>query len=636
MSSLRGKLLQQQRGRGGVDAEGEDDDEEGPTVVPEADAGPVGAAAGAATGGGQQQEQQQQQEGREPGGGEEEEEDDEEMDDLRAHFPMAFGGIKLTQREQAAAAQAALVAAPPARHGPPRLPPRATAASAGGGEEDEEGLVGPPRPQASCNDGDDGEDDPWHQGAADEGRPQRGKEVEDPYHLPVSHEASLQGFSKAVTCLDLDPAGARLLAGSHDYSLRIYDFGGMKSDMRAFRTLEPCEGHPVLALSWSPTGDAFLCVTGSPQPKGEFVRGDMYIRDMKNTKGHVSGCTGGRWHPLDKGSALTSSDDGTVRVWDMWELVQKTVIKPSLAKPGRVPVTGASWSTDGRLIGAGLMDGTLQLWDVRGKFGQSAAVGVVPQPKAQMVAKQASCAGIGATWSYVSGTGQLVRGAHDAGSEITCLAFSLDGHTLLTPDEKLIATAISADKSEEGGAGKPSGARQGGRAFAFFDRESLKLVRRLGMPGSAVALQVLYDPQRSQRGAMLAAARRPRPENPFDFQAGLALFLSFFPFPSAAAPQIYNPNALPLYREPASHLATCAYTGGGPGLAARAPSLLAPTFLHLDERSQPCVCAQFPTKKRKHVTDPTAASKARKPDLGAAGARAAVRRPASSVDLCCL
>ena len=26
---------------------------------------------------------------------------------------------------------------------------------------------------------------------------------------------------------------------------------------------------------------------------GEFIRGDMYIRDSRNTKGHISGCTGG-------------------------------------------------------------------------------------------------------------------------------------------------------------------------------------------------------------------------------------------------------------------------------------------------------------------------------------------------------
>ena len=34
--------------------------------------------------------------------------------------------------------------------------------------------------------------------------------------------------------------------------------------------------------------------------QGVFIRGDMYIRDMKNTKGHVSSCTGGQWHPTDK------------------------------------------------------------------------------------------------------------------------------------------------------------------------------------------------------------------------------------------------------------------------------------------------------------------------------------------------
>jgi WD40 repeat protein len=77
-----------------------------------------------------------------------------------------------------------------------------------------------------------------------------------------------------------------------------------------------------LAVSWSPSGEAFLCVTGSAQPRfydrdgkllGECVRGDMYIRDMKNTKGHITGCSGGCWHPIDRYTAVTSSEDGTVR-----------------------------------------------------------------------------------------------------------------------------------------------------------------------------------------------------------------------------------------------------------------------------------------------------------------------------------
>lgn len=35
--------------------------------------------------------------------------------------------------------------------------------------------------------------------------------------------------------------------------------------------------------------------------------------------------------------------------------------------------TACAYSTDGRLVGAGLMDGTLQLWDVRGEDGQEKA-----------------------------------------------------------------------------------------------------------------------------------------------------------------------------------------------------------------------------------------------------------------------
>lgn len=62
------------------------------------------------------------------------------------------------------------------------------------------------------------------------------------------------GQGKVVTALAADPAGSRLLAGSRDYTLRMFDFNGMNSTMRSFRSLEPSEGYPVHALSWSPTG----------------------------------------------------------------------------------------------------------------------------------------------------------------------------------------------------------------------------------------------------------------------------------------------------------------------------------------------------------------------------------------------
>lgn len=45
----------------------------------------------------------------------------------------------------------------------------------------------------------------------------------------------LKGHSKAVTCLDVEHTGTRMVTGSMDYTIRLYDFHGMKSDMRSFR-----------------------------------------------------------------------------------------------------------------------------------------------------------------------------------------------------------------------------------------------------------------------------------------------------------------------------------------------------------------------------------------------------------------
>lgn len=57
----------------------------------------------------------------------------------------------------------------------------------------------------------------------------------DPYGLPVAHEVSLEGHARAVSCLDVEHTGNRLISGSLDYTLRIFDFNGMKADLKSFR-----------------------------------------------------------------------------------------------------------------------------------------------------------------------------------------------------------------------------------------------------------------------------------------------------------------------------------------------------------------------------------------------------------------
>ena len=62
---------------------------------------------------------------------------------------------------------------------------------------------------------------------------------------------------------------------------------------KAFRSMEPHNGHPVTSVSHSPSGDRYVIATGCDQPivydrEGveiiKFARGDMYLRDLSNTK----------------------------------------------------------------------------------------------------------------------------------------------------------------------------------------------------------------------------------------------------------------------------------------------------------------------------------------------------------------
>lgn len=85
--------------------------------------------------------------------------------------------------------------------------------------------------------------------------------------LPVSNEVILRGHHKIISAMDVERSGARVVTGGMDYQVCLYDFNGMKADGRPFRELIPQEGHPVHAVTYSPSGDAFLVVTGEPRAK---------------------------------------------------------------------------------------------------------------------------------------------------------------------------------------------------------------------------------------------------------------------------------------------------------------------------------------------------------------------------------
>lgn len=66
-------------------------------------------------------------------------------------------------------------------------------------------------------------------------------------HVPPTPSLSVcVSAGQAVSALAVDHSGSRLISGSHDYNVRLYDFNGMKRDLQPFRKMDvPCGDHQV-------------------------------------------------------------------------------------------------------------------------------------------------------------------------------------------------------------------------------------------------------------------------------------------------------------------------------------------------------------------------------------------------------
>ncbi|XP_074788400.1 WD repeat-containing protein 70 [Athene noctua] len=410
-------------------------------------------------------------------------------------------------------------------------------------DEDDE-FIGPPLPPGFKDSDDDNDNDDTEE---EDNNPVK--------KIPDSHEITLQHGTKTVSALGLDPSGARLITGGYDYDVKFWDFAGMDASLQAFRSLQPCECHQIKSLQYSSTGDVILVVSGNSQakvldrdgfPVMECIKGDQYIVDMTNTKGHTAMLNSGCWHPKIKEEFLTCSNDGTVRTWDVNnEKKHKSVFKPRSVQGKRVIPTTCTYSRDGKLIAAGCQDGSIQIWD-----------------RNMSVHTKFHC-----------------RQAHTPGTDTSCLTFSYDGTVLasrggddtlkiwdirqfkkplnsaerlpsffpmtdccFSPDDKILVTGTSVKKG--GGSGK----------LFFFYRETFQklyeievtdasVVRCLWHPklnqimvgtGNGLA-KVYYDPVKSQRGAKLCVVKTKRKERQAE---------------TLTQDYIITPHALPMFREP--------------------------------------------------------------------------------------
>ncbi|KAG0652098.1 putative WD repeat-containing [Hyphodiscus hymeniophilus] len=296
-----------------------------------------------------------------------------EDDPMRAFLPQSFG--KKT-KEADVAAQIDRTKRPAGQ----ALPSTQSAAA-----KDQDALSKSPESDEDKSDENDDSDD---------------SDDSDDDEFPISHELVLKTHERAVTTASLDPSGSRLVTGSTDCTLKLHDFASMTpTTLRAFKSVDPSasktstnsETHPINHVAFNPlSGGTFLCVSAHPQAKimnrdgeilAEFIKGDMYLRDMNNTKGHVSEVTTGTWNPVNRDICVTAGTDSTLRIWDVnFKRSQKEVIvhkSRAAGSAGRTRMTAVVWGSPmqggNNVLVAAALDGSLVMWSGDGPHARPAA-----------------------------------------------------------------------------------------------------------------------------------------------------------------------------------------------------------------------------------------------------------------------
>jgi len=121
-------------------------------------------------------------------------------------------------------------------------------------------AANPPSPPEGASSAADDVDAPESRTAAPTSRPESPSTGEPEYdpdeeydvpgqadlpEFPITHELILKDHTKVVSALALDPSGARILSGSHDYDCKLWDFGGMDQRCKPFKSWEPAESYHV-------------------------------------------------------------------------------------------------------------------------------------------------------------------------------------------------------------------------------------------------------------------------------------------------------------------------------------------------------------------------------------------------------
>ena len=196
------------------------------------------------------------------------------------------------------------------------------------------------------------------------------KNSEEGPTIPMSHVVRFHHTKKAcINSLDIDNKNNRLVTGSSDGTVKIWDFNSL--------TRRPKSNHSGFFLVCTESSQAKI-ISREGVEEISCLKGDNYLVDIRNTKGHTYGLRDGKWHPLEKNIFLTSSADATIRLWDIYgkqfgidsEIAHKNIFKIRTTKNKKIPVNCCNFNRDGKIIIGGVNDGSIQLFTTKSYLPQ--------------------------------------------------------------------------------------------------------------------------------------------------------------------------------------------------------------------------------------------------------------------------
>ncbi|KAJ1949792.1 hypothetical protein FBU59_000988 [Linderina macrospora] len=371
--------------------------------------------------------------------------------------------------------------------------------------------------------------------------------------LPTARYFRMTDHQKSVSSLSWDRTGDTLLTGDHKSLVKLWDFSTMDQHAEPFRTLAPFESQRIRQLQFNKDGSQFLCISSDPRAKlydssghsvCEFKRGDMYVTDMRKTSGHVAALNAVDWCPTDSSRFLTASGDSTVRIWDCEQPHKQlqVIVAKTRVRGARVAVTAAGYANEGSVVVAAQQDGGVSLWSAKGPYTRPTA----HIEKAHVQGCETSFVGVAADGHTLAtrSTDDTVklwdlRNLKSPTAEIALESPGAEANLAFSPDAQHIL------------AGMPNG------QISVLNSQTLAPLRTISVPKTTGAITcvswhsslnqiavgstdgsvtILFDPETSQKGAVLCADKKPRRKH-IDDQV------------TTSSMKIITPHALPMFRE---------------------------------------------------------------------------------------